>query len=255
MGYKKISGVIKSVVFHTLLKLCYNEIIKCYEGVKGMEIKCYEDIYILDDGKVREFLIIGEDKALLIDTGFEYDHIYDEVKKITQKPIQVVLTHGDRDHCGGVESFECCYIHPDDSDLISDQTIIKKITAGDCIQIGQYTFEIIEIPGHTPGSIGLLDRKRQLLIGGDSIQVGPIYMFGKHRSLDTYIESLQKLIKEKDDIEVILPSHHRYPLTKDYIDYCLEDALALKNGQLPKKPHQTLPCYEYQGKYVQFYYD
>ena len=66
---------------------------------------------------------------------------------------------------------------------------------------------------------------------------------------------IQKLIKEKDDIEVILPSHHRYPLTKDYIDYCLEDALALKNGQLPKKPHQTLPCYEYQGKYVQFYYD
>lgn len=87
------------------------------------------------------------------------------------------MTHGDRDHCGGVESFECCYIHPDDSDLISNQTIIKKITAGDCIQIGQYTFEIIEIPGHTPGSIGLLDRKRQLLIGGDSIQVGPIYMF------------------------------------------------------------------------------
>lgn len=28
-----------------------------------------ENFYILDDGRVRQFLILGEDEALLIDTG------------------------------------------------------------------------------------------------------------------------------------------------------------------------------------------
>ena len=36
-----------------------------------MDITKYEEgFYILDDGRVREFLITGEEEALLIDTGF-----------------------------------------------------------------------------------------------------------------------------------------------------------------------------------------
>ena len=61
------------------------------------------------------------------------------------------------------------------------------------IEIGDYCFEVIEIPGHTYGSIAFLDIQKKLLIVGDTVQLGPIYMFDEHRNLDLYIHSLEKL--------------------------------------------------------------
>ncbi len=212
-----------------------------------------KDFYILDSGKVRAFLIVGESRAILIDTCFKEDRIIEIVKKITNKPIEVILTHGDKDHIGGVYHFKKCRIHIKDSHFIQCPVVLSYLRTRDQINVGSYCFEVIDMPGHTYGSIMLLDRNKKLLLSGDSIQKGPIYMFGKHRNLDLYIESL-KNIKYIKDIEIILPSHHEYPLKKEYIDYCLRDALALKNKELQGKKHPTLSCFHYIGENIEFYY-
>jgi len=138
--------------------------------------------------------------------------------------------------------------------MIQCDISLSYLKEKDQISVGDYCFEVIDIPGHSYGSIALLDRKKKLLIVGDSVQKdGPIYMFGKHRDLDKYIESLQKLKRIKD-IDVILPSHHDYPIGPEYIEYCLEDAIALKNNELKGTPHDRMPCHSYQGKYTEFYY-
>lgn len=220
-----------------------------------MDVKEFQkDFYILDDGKVRSFLIVGVLRAILIDTGFLEDHIIDEVQKITNKKVDVILTHGDKDHIGGLRDFKRCYIHPRDAHFIDYPLSINYIKEKDIFSIGDYCFEIIEIPGHSDGSIALLDRKKKLLLSGDSVQKGPIYMFGRHRHLDLYIESLKKISKYQD-IETILPSHHDYPLSKEYISYCLQDAIALKNHELKGIQHPTMPCFHYQGKHIDFYYE
>lgn len=220
-----------------------------------MQVKRYNDnIFILDDGKVREFLIIDKDKALLIDTGFKNNDFILTVRSITDLPIELVITHADRDHIGNIGEFEKIYMHQNDFNLIEENIHPVYIKENDTINISNYHFQIIEIPGHTYGSIALLDLNSGLLLSGDSVQVGPIYMFGKHRNLEMYISSLQKLMTYKKDIKVILPSHHDYPLTADYIDYCLNDAMSLKNGQLKGKEVLNMDCLCYQGKYVQFLY-
>ena len=53
----------------------------------------------------------------------------------------------------------------------------------------------------------------------------------------------------------ILPCHHEYPIGPEYIGRNLEDALALKNGELAGKKHPYLPCYSYKGKWTEFYYE
>ena len=89
-----------------------------------MEVTEYaKDLYILDDGQVREFLIIGRNEAILIDTGFPETKIINEVQKLTSFPLKVLLTHGDGDHCGGLDSFQECYVHQGDKGLI--KTTIK----------------------------------------------------------------------------------------------------------------------------------
>ena len=220
-----------------------------------MEVTEYaKDLYILDDGQVREFLIIGRNEAILIDTGFPETKIINEVQKLTSFPLKVLLTHGDGDHCGGLDSFQECYVHQGDKGLIKTTIKINCLKEKDLIEIGDYCFEVIEMHGHTYGSIAFLDIQKKLLIVGDIVQLGPIYMFGEHRNLDLYIHSLEKLNTYQNQIETILPSHNRYPLTKEYIGHCLSDARLLKAHKLLGVKHQFLPCREYRGKKISFYY-
>ena len=77
-----------------------------------MDITKYEEgFYILDDGRVREFLITGEEEALLIDTGFADSRTAEEAAKLTNLPLKAVLTHGDMDHAGGLSDFHECWVH------------------------------------------------------------------------------------------------------------------------------------------------
>lgn len=216
--------------------------------------KFFDDLYIIDDNRVRAFLIVQEDQALLIDTGFSDSDFVLKAKEITDLPLKVVLTHGDLDHSGNLKYFDQCYLHPDDRLLIKDEIQFNDLLDGDKIIIGNYHFEVISIPGHTYGSIALLERNKKLLLPGDSVQIGPIYMFGSHRNLDLYFQSLQKLLSYQDDIETILPSHHQYPLSNEYIKYCLDDAKLLKANKLKGTKHPTMPCCQYDGKHVSFYY-
>ena len=216
----------------------------------------WEDLYILDDGRVREFLLLGEGEALLIDTGFADSGVYEAVREFTGLPVQVVLTHGDLDHAGGLKDFGRCRLHRGDWHLIPEGIALEPLEEGEVLACGPYRLEVVEIPGHTFGSVAFVDREKRLLISGDSVQKdGPIYLFGSHRDLDGYIESQKKLCAWMDRVDTILPSHQPCPVDPSYIEKNLLDALDLRAGKLPGRPHPTLPCRSYQGRWTEFYYD
>lgn len=214
-----------------------------------------ENLYVLDDGNVRQFLIVSDENAILIDTGFKDSHIYEEVRKITTAPITVLMTHGDGDHAGGLDAFGECYLHEGDWHLVKDNIKKHALHEGDIFKCGEYCLEVIEIPGHTYGSVAFFDKKKKLMFPGDSVQkIGPIYMFGNHRNLDLYIESQKKLCEYIDKVDTILPCHNEYPIAPDYIEKNLNDAILLKEGKLKGEKHEFLPCFTYTGEYTKFYY-
>lgn len=63
---------------------------------------------------------------------------------------------------------------------------------GDRIDLGERPLEIISLPGHTPGSIAILDVNNRVLISEDPIQDGLIFMFGVQREIHAYSKSLKK---------------------------------------------------------------
>lgn len=68
--------------------------------------------------QVYSYLLVGEDKALLIDTGYGFYDLKSVVRSLTQKPLIIVNTHGHCDHTGGNAQFdEICYIHEADLEL------------------------------------------------------------------------------------------------------------------------------------------
>lgn len=221
------------------------------------EIKLFMDhFYILEDGRVRQFLIVGEQQALLIDTGFEDSGVYQAVREVTDLPVQVLLTHGDRDHTGGLKDFGSCYLNQKDWHLLDSGIEVKDLREGDIFRCGDFCLEVLEIPGHTYGSVAFLDREKKLLLPGDSVQKeGPIFMFGAHRNLDLYIESQKKLCGLADQAETILPCHHDCPIEPEYMEKNLKDAIDLRAGILKGKKHPFMPCYSYKGRWTEFLYE
>lgn len=221
----------------------------------------FENIYVILQEFVRCFLIVGNKRALLIDTGVnEGDEIFKFIKSVTPLPVAVYLTHADMDHVAAAKSFGVIHINMADKDLFlqnqpDSNAMFNPVTDGEIIDIGGLTFKSIYIPGHTRGSMAYLCRENGILFSGDSVQEGPIFMFGENRSLTDFIESSRKLLAIKSAVKTIYPCHHTLPLPPDYIDHVLGAAIQLKNGEIPAQPcDRDLPCQLYRSGKVDFYY-
>lgn len=59
-------------------------------------------------------LIVGAERAMLIDTGLGNVDMTEQVRRVTDKPIMLVLSHAHSDHMGGIGQFEDIYLHPAD---------------------------------------------------------------------------------------------------------------------------------------------
>ena len=95
--------------------------------------------------------------------------------------------------------FDRCARSPQGKDLS-----LQPLWEGQVLKLGQRRFEVILIPGHTPGSIVLWDEAHKTLISGDSVQAGNIYLFGPGRNLPAFITSLEKLITRCPGVELSL---------------------------------------------------
>ena len=128
-----------------------------------------------------------------------------------------------------------------------DFSIIKE---GDIIQIGDYSFECIETPGHSPGHMCLYEASKNILISGDHVlfDITPNITFwlGMENSLKDYLASLEKIYAL--DVDVVLPGHrniwnnHRKrieELHEHHYARANEILSALKGGQ--KNTFQVAP--------------
>lgn len=211
-------------------------------------LKLEEGFWSIDEGGVRSFLIEGIDRAMLVDTGFGHGDLKAFVETLTPHPIFLVNTHTDGDHIGCNEQFKRAFMHPSEMDYYhlrngNDGAEALPVLDGHVFDLRIRKFEVIAIPGHTPGSIALLDRSNKLLISGDSISLGGIFMFGSGRDMEAYISSMQKLENMLDEFDTIWPSHGLGPIDSSIIAELIEGAKKLLRGELEGKiPGRDLPC-------------
>lgn len=161
-----------------------------------MAEKIAEKTYRIDESGVANcYLLIGKEKALLIDTGCGAGDLKEAVRKLTKKPIIVALTHRHPDHAGGVSQFGFYYVHYEDKrwiykvmslPYISKRMLkilgIKRNTHfrkkyarmmtmrdGHCFELGDRKIRVKSLPGHTKGSVLFLDDDNRLMFTGDNV--------------------------------------------------------------------------------------
>ena len=193
-----------------------------------------ENTWAIDDAGVRIFLAAGSDRALVIDTGRSGIDVRAAVESVIGLPYELLLTHSDPDHIAGNSAFSSFLMHPSEASvyykLRKGTGEFIPVYGGDVIDLGNRKLEIVHLPGHTPGSITVLDRTNGCLIGGDPIQCsGQIYMFGIHRDLHSYIHALKRL-SARTDFSLIHPSHADLSVSRDVIPELIAGAEEILRG-------------------------
>jgi len=196
----------------------------------------------VEDDFVRYFILEGEKKALVIDSGVSGAMDTKELaEKLSGLPSVLINTHADPDHIAGNKYFSTCLMHKTEKKLyemkckevFGEEAVAKArfIKDGDVIDLGNRPLEVIHIPGHTAGSIALLDIKNRVLYAGDSVQSGEIYMFGEHRNMEAYIASLEKLNSMKNRFDIIRASHDEMDHKPAIIGKLIKAAKAVQSGK------------------------
>ncbi|WMJ89077.1 MBL fold metallo-hydrolase [Anaerocolumna sp. MB42-C2] len=225
-------------------------------------IKIAQGFYSIEQDFVRSFLIEGDREALLIDTGVGDGNLKEYIEQITKLPVTVIFTHADGDHVGGAGQFERRFMHPGEFDYYKNKhenrvtVSMEPIWEGDIINLGSYCFEIILLPGHTPGSIALLEREKHFLIGGDSIQTGKIYMFGNGRNFEAFRASMKKLQGMLREFDTVYASHDALLVPADTVNQLYAGAGKVMENKVTGKPGElsfdsNIKCYETDG--IAFY--
>ena len=178
-------------------------------------IQIDEGTWRIENGMVRAYLLAGTEKALLVDTGMTLKNARQIAEGLTDKPLELLCTHGDPDHIAGNAAFPRLYMHPAEEEnyrAFHGPGEIVPVREGDTLDLGSRVLEVIELPGHTPGSIALLDRSRRALLSGDPFQDSTIFMFGPMRDMKQYLASLRKVQKRASEFDAIWPAHGSFPV-------------------------------------------
>jgi len=193
--------------------------------------------------KVHSFLLIGEKKAALIDTGLGIDSIKRITDKLTHLPIEVITTHVHVDHIGSHREFDEIYVHEGDKDWLingikglSIEQIRKDINRNitlprpqtfnpdtyqpfqgdptgllkdqDIIDLGDRKLVIYHTPGHSPGHLSIYDATNAYLFTGDLLyDQTPIYAFYPSTNPIDLVNSLEKITNIKN-VKLIFGSHN-----------------------------------------------
>ncbi len=216
------------------------------------------------------YLVTGAHHAMLVDTGMGIGDLAGTVRSL---PLIVVNTHGHPDHAGGNGGFDEVWLAPQDEALMREMTAdqfrledlkrargeddpeyhrmaesllpvrpsrLQALLPGQIIDLGGRCFEVLPLPGHTPGSICLLNSDEKLLFSGDSIVGSPVWMYLQHStSLSTYLASLKKVRERQTEFDLLFPGHQPAPLGKDQLDHLISCAEEILDGRGVGEPTHT----------------
>lgn len=160
-----------------------------------------EGAWSIDMEGVRAFVVSGDTSALLIDTGAGGVNLRQAVLSLTNLPVRIINTHAHFDHISGNGAFEMRFAHPMEiASLAKAGYDASPVSDGSGFDLGGRIIQVVSLPGHSPGSIGLWDDVAGLLFAGDTVSRGrPVFLSLDGASVEAYLRSLDRILSMEQD--------------------------------------------------------
>jgi hydroxyacylglutathione hydrolase len=176
------------------------------------------------------YLLVGDDRSLLFDTGSYFGDIAPVVERRRRGPLTALPSHMHYDHLGNVTRFD--HVALPDLPILrecanqgrmtpSDQLFLGKsenrtpptfdvaewVAIGDWINLGNRRVQLLHTPGHSPDSVSLWEPDRNRLFAADFLYCGALYAQTPSASLAAYLASSKRLRTLIDDDTAIYGAH------------------------------------------------
>ena len=215
------------------------------------------------------YLVEGERRAVLLDTGYGVGSLKAYVEGLTTLPYDVLLSHGHLDHVGGAGEFERAHLNERDWELgramsadvagrradvtrksagalpegVREEDFIPPYTAsfepldeGMVWDLGGVRVEALACPGHTAGSLIFLVQPDRVALFGDSCGEHTLLLFEEGSSVAAYAEALRRVQEREAEFDLVLRNHGTGESEKrilaDNLALC-QDILAGRDARVP----------------------
>jgi glyoxylase-like metal-dependent hydrolase (beta-lactamase superfamily II) len=250
------------------------EILKVSAGTFALlESRHYEEVI--------SYLILGKEKAVLLDTGMGMGNIQAEVERLTHLPVVVVNSHGHYDHVGdnhrfaevwafdadvevarierGVSRAQCeKYMRPDwylelpsgfDPAIyeIHPCRVTRRLHHLEAIELGGRTLTVHHTPGHSSGSLCLFDSRDSLLFTGDAFYPGAMYAHFEDSDFGAYRQSMKYLVGMLDQVRHLCPAHNEAYVPKETLARVLDAFEQVAANQAAFELDDGIRVYHFEG--------
>jgi glyoxylase-like metal-dependent hydrolase (beta-lactamase superfamily II) len=230
--------------------------------------------------RVLSYLVVADERALLIDTGTGAGSMKAAVETVTDLPVTLVNSHTHWDHVGSnheftdiavhrAEAHELAYrYHPDEIArfFAADQLLgplppgrtLETITigpsvptllldGGETFDLGGRTIQAIHTPGHAPGLLSFYDEANGVLLTTDTAYPGPLYAYSDETNLDVYIRSMDSLADLVPNLKYVHPSHNADLMDAALLPKMRDALIEVRNGKRPDRVDDVKATYDYDG--------
>lgn len=181
------------------------------------------------------YLLCEDNHVIIIDPGTKNNRIIEEIEKRNVKVDAILLTHAHFDHIAGIDKlsklYHCpLYLHEADLPMLQDpylnysfvsKAIVVK-THARCYEIGHqkignFDLEIIDVPGHTNGSV--IIRSDNVLFSGDTLFLMGIGRTDLPGGSNSKMMQSLKIIKTFNPEWIVYPGHGDFTTIHDELLY------------------------------------
>ena len=241
-------------------------------------------IAIYEPGQFEEvisFLIIGDDRALLFDSGLGIGDIRGGVAGLTDHELVLLNSHTHYDHVGGNYQFDTIWgvdtpfsrarARGLDNDAVVDAvsegwiwkplpvdfdsnayvsrpwTVDSFVSDGMQIDLGGISLEVVATPGHAPDCISLLDRHNRMLFTGDTFYLAALYTHIEGSNLADYTKTARRLETLTDKVDTLVTSHNVPTASADYLPELNRAMQGINAGTAPYDIVDGIREYRFSG--------
>jgi glyoxylase-like metal-dependent hydrolase (beta-lactamase superfamily II) len=229
---------------------------------------------------VNSFLIEGNDRAILLDTGMGVGDLAALARGLTALPISVVNSHAHWDHIGANWRFDDIAIHqaeahwlpvgvpnhelfpwfgPDSltrtppapfdraTFAIPPSRPTRLLKGGERLDLGGRQLDVLHTPGHSPGGIVLLDEANGLLFSTDVAYPEPLYAFGDDVDWPAYMRSMRMLAGLAPSLSQAFGSHGSPAMAPGMLVEMLDAMGAIEAGRTPDERRPDRDVHHFNG--------
>lgn len=159
------------------------------------------NIYVVIDKATNE--------AAFVDAPDEVDQSIAAAESAGVRPSKILLTHSHGDHTASIDALKeryGCRVYGDEREpWLKPGQLDEKVKHGDTVEVGKLTFQVLSVPGHTPGSTTFLYEKNAFV--GDTLFPGGPGRTRTNENLQEEIESITTHLYALPGETVVYPGH------------------------------------------------